>query len=298
MKHHDNVRINVFLIVVLMISSLILYRLFILSFLKHSVYSLTAQAQNENINNILARGNIYLKDNNDLFLAATNRKFPLAYLVPSDINPDKRDETAGKIGAILGIDKSAIFQKISSGGSSLRVLSRRIHDDQVRQIKELSIKGVGVSYEMDRFYPAKDLASNVIGFLGYDSNGKSGQYGIESYYDKDLFGNLKKESGFFAAKKAFGIVDSLKKIISHKNSGQDQANSGGVQAPVNVVLTIDKNIQIFVENVMEKLLEKWNASGGTVIVEEPNSGKILAMADRPSFDPNNYSSFRPELFLN
>src|SRR3989338_8012396 len=88
MHKHDNVRINIFFVLVLIVSGLILYRLFVLSYIRHSVYSRTATAQKENITNILARGNIYLRDSasNGLFLAATNNKFPLAYVVPSKVD--------------------------------------------------------------------------------------------------------------------------------------------------------------------------------------------------------------------
>src|SRR3972149_1603948 len=87
MSKHDNFRINIFFVLVLIVSGLILYRLFILSYIRHSVYSRTAAAQRDNITNILARGNIYLKDptSNNLFLAATNKKFPLAYVVPDNM---------------------------------------------------------------------------------------------------------------------------------------------------------------------------------------------------------------------
>ena len=85
---HDNFRINIFFVFVLIVSILILYRLFILSYIRHSVYSRTATAQRDNIVNVLARGNIYMNDptSNNLFLAASNKKFPLAYVVPIKVD--------------------------------------------------------------------------------------------------------------------------------------------------------------------------------------------------------------------
>src|SRR3989344_8404675 len=103
MKSHDSFRINIFFVLVLLISSLILYRLFVLSYVRHSVYSRTAIAQKENITNVLARGNIYLNDptSNSLFLAASNKKFPLAYVVPSKIDWKADNEKAARVADIL-----------------------------------------------------------------------------------------------------------------------------------------------------------------------------------------------------
>lgn len=264
MAKYANLRINIFLVVVLIASSLILYRLFILSVVRHHAYLRTAQAQNENISNILARGNIYLSDKSpELVLAATNKKFSLAYIVPAEITD--KEKAIEKLSETLNLDKEELMKKINSGSRSLRVVARRITNDQVEAVKNLKLNGVGVSYEADRFYPGEGLAANVIGFFGYNAEGRrAGQYGIEEYYNQDLFGS------------------------SH--SGPNQ--------PANVVLTVDKNIQSFVEEKLKTILDKWEAGNGTVIVQEPDSGKILAMADWPAFNPNNYGESPPEYFLN
>ncbi len=293
MAKHDNFRINLFFIVVLMVSGLILYRLFILSYVRYSVYSRTATAQRDNITNILARGNIYMKDptSNSLFLAATNKKFPLAYIVPSKIDWMKDDGKVAQVVDILKINKDLVLNTTQSGQNSSKVLARRLDAKEVDDIKKLNFKGLGVSYETDRFYPGQKLASNVIGFLGYDLNGRSGQYGVESYYDNDLFGRTAVKSPT-----ATGLFGFIKNLIS--GSHPPAGGNNTFNRPSDIVLTIDKNIQAYAEDKLENVLKKWNAQGGTIIVEEPNTGKMLAMADKPSFDPNNYSDYQPGLFLN
>src|SRR3989344_4295610 len=272
MKRYENFRINIFFICVLVLSSLILYRLFVLSYVRHSAYSRTALAQRENINNVLARGNIYLKDalSGDLFLAATNRKFPLAYVVPSKVDWADNIETIEGVASVLGIEAASVTKAVSGKQDVSRVLKRRLTAEDVDKVKNLNFKGLGISYEMDRFYPGQRLASNTIGFLGYDQEGRSGQYGIEAYYDEELFGKSSPPTG----------------------GGESFAR------PEDIVLTIDKNIQDFVEDRLDNLIKTWNAEGGSIIVQDPQTGKILAMADRPSFDPNDYGDFPICSFLN
>lgn len=271
MKKYENLRINIFFICVLALSSLILYRLFVLSYVRHSAYSRTALAQRENINNVLARGNIYLKDtlSGDLFLAATNRKFPLAYVVPSKVDWANNIETIDKVASVLGIEAISITKTVSGKQDVSKVLKRRLTAEDVNKIKTLNLKGLGVSYEMDRFYPGQRLASNIIGFLGYDQKGRSGQYGIEAYYEDELFGRT-----------------------------GDSLTDESFTRPEDIILTIDKNIQDFVEDRLDNLVKTWNAEGGSIIVQDPQTGEILAMADRPSFDPNDYRDSSLSHFLN
>lgn len=268
MKRHDNFRINVFLICVLLVSSLVLYRLFVLSYVRHSAYSRTAQAQRDNINNVLARGNIYLQDalTGELFLASANRKFPLAFLVPSKVDWAEKVQMVENLASVLGIETESINRVVETKQDVSKVLKRRLSAEEVEKINNLGLKGVGVSYEMDRFYPGHQLAANTIGFLGYDQAGRSGQYGIEAFFDDELFGKTGKKDEF--------------------------------NRPSDVVLTIDKNIQDFIEDRLDSLMEKLEAEGGTIIVQDPQTGKILAMADRPSFDPNDYGDFPIKHFLN
>ena len=147
MKSHDNFRINLFFVIVLVVSGLILYRLFVLSYIRHSAYFRTATAQRENIVNVLARGNIYLKDStsNNLFLAATNKKFPLAYIVPAKVDWKNDEVKISRVTDILKTDKDQILNTIQLEQNSSKVLARRLDVNQVEQIKNLNLKGLGIS---------------------------------------------------------------------------------------------------------------------------------------------------------
>ncbi len=129
--------------------------------------------------------------------------------------------------------------------------------------------------QFSRFYPEGVLASTLVGFLGFQDKNRAGQYGLEEYYELWLSGRV-----------------GLKNILSRVglSNGSTQGSS--------LILTLDKNIQFFSEKKLEDLVGKWGASGGNVIVQDPQSGAILAMASLPSFDPNRYSDFPYANFVN
>lgn len=268
MKKNDSIRMYAVFGFVLFVALSVGWKLFTVSYLKHTLYSQTAQAQSGNINNLLLRGNIYIQDPGSAadgqYLTATNKKFPLAYVIPSSIADPST--AVAKLHTILAIDTDTLNAAINSKTSASKVLARRITAAQVASIQALGIKGVGVQYETDRYYPAGPFLSSVLGFLGYGDSGRAGQYGIESYFNDQL-------------------------------SGQADT-SGQAPRPADIVLTIDRNIQTFAEQELQSTLQKWHATGGTIIVEEPKTGKILAMADSPDFDPNNYSSSDQSSYTN
>lgn len=126
-----------------------------------------------------------------------------------------------------------------------------------------------------RFYPEGNLASSVVGFLGFQDKNRIGQYGIEEYYEPWLSGQV-------------GSKNFLDRVGFSNNSNQGSS----------LILTIDKNIQFFAEAKLKELVDKWGASGGNVIIQDPKTGSILAMAEYPSFDPNRYFTYSLEEFIN
>ena len=252
-------------------ASVIAWRLFILSYVRHTLYSQTAQAQSQNISNILIRGNIFIQDPkatgtvvDQRYLVATNKKFPLVYATPATLTDPAGAAT--QLASILHIDSATLQTSLQGGSTSAKILARKLTDDQVNAINQLAIKGVGIRYETDRAYPANAFLSQVLGFLGYGSIGQvAGQYGVEGYFDSELSGTA------------------------------DNASS---PQPDDIVLTIDRNIQTFVETELHTTLTKWHAAGGSIIVQDPTTGKILAMAQEPTFDPNNYSVSPTSSYIN
>ncbi|MEK7138460.1 MAG: penicillin-binding protein 2 [Patescibacteria group bacterium] len=270
MAKHDTLRVKIVFGCVILATSLITWRLFVLSYIRHTLYSQTAQAQNQNISNILIRGNIFIQDpkatgtsTDQRYLVATNKKFPLVYATPATlVDPTA---TASQLAAILNIDLSTLKESLVSGSTVSKIIARKLTTDQVDAINQLNIKGVGIRYETNRFYPADSFLSQVLGFLGYGGNGRLGQYGIEGYFDDELSG---------------------------------QASGASSPQPDDIVLTIDRNVQTFAESELRIVMTKWQATGGSIIVQDPQTGKIIAMAQEPTFDPNNYSLSKTSSYIN
>ena len=282
----------------MLIAGLILYRLFILSYVRHNDYQRTAISQRDSISNVLTRGNIYFQDlksnqgdnQGSAYLAATNKKFPLVQVNPAMMTGANIDKVSTDLAAVLAGDVEKLKNSLGGSENRYKVIQRRLTNEQVDKIKSLGIRGLSIAYETDRFYPGGILGSDVLGFLGYDQNGRSGQYGIEEYYNEQLFG--KPESTTKSSS------NSITSIFTRWFSGKSDDSGKIIRRPADVVLTIDKNIQSYIETILADLLKKWDAEKGTIIVEDPTTGKILAMADRPTFDPNKYGEAKTSLFLN
>jgi len=153
-------------------------------------------------------------------------------------------------------------------------VARKSSDEIIERINSLKLQGIHFQKEPKRFYPARDLAAQVLGSVGMDD---SGQSGIEHEFDDQLRGQ---------AGKMFISVDARKQWFSDVETEPDPGD--------NVVLTLDKNIQYIAEKELEQAIHDTQAIAGTVIVENPHTGEILALANRPTFNPNLRKQVKPE----
>jgi len=157
-------------------------------------------------------------------------------------------------------------------------IARKADDDTIERINSLKLQGIHFQKEPKRFYPARDLAAQVLGSVGMED---SGQSGIEHEFDDQLRG----EPG-----KMYISVDARKQWFSDIETQPEPGD--------NVVLTIDKNIQYIAEKELEQAIHDTKAIAGTVIVENPHTGEILALANRPTFNPNLRKEIKPETLTN
>ncbi len=247
-------------------------------------YSEMAQQQHINSQVVPAqRGKILVEDSDsELYPLGTNVTLFALTVVPAQI---KRPElVASKLMPFLsgaGIEESDLITKLSSKSKYLPPLKRKIEEKEAQAIADLDLTGVYLTPELYRYYPETTMAAQALGFVNRDGKG---QYGVEGYLDKQLGGKaglLEAEQDVFGQQIALG-----------KRQNVDPENG------LDVVLTLDRAIQYQVEKALKEAVETHKADKGSVIVMDPKTGKILAMAQYPNFDPNNYNTSELELFNN
>jgi len=272
-------RLIVLVVFFLVLLAAIAARVFTLAIVEHRRYVLAADRQHQLIEVLPShRGAIYAVDK-------TGHRQPLAIqktvytLVAEPKSIADPAALASNIAAILGADRTALLARISREGDPYEILAKSIDGDAAARIRELKAAGITLVEESRRNYPQNDFASALLGFVRYDADTESGEYGIERQYQSALKG----ERGFFEGERdaTRGYWVGLgKRILDPPVDGD------------SVVLTIDPNIQFRVESELKTLVEKWQGESGLALVLDPKTGKILAAASQPSFDPNGYSGVK------
>lgn len=232
---------------------------------------------------LAARGEIALRDGDGIYPAAVNREYKMAYAVPKLIDDPKG--TALAVATILGLDENKIRERLSDQHDPFEVLKKRISAEEEQRLKDLNLKGINFLPETYRYYPADSLASKVIGFVGPADDGEIGIYGVEASWNSELAG----QNGRVSQER-----DAAGRWISLSEREHVEARDGQ-----GIVLTLDQVVQHEVEKILREANEQFHADSASAIVLEPKTGKILAMASLPDFNPNEYGQTDDlSLFMN
>jgi len=271
----NNWRIYGLIFFIFLAAFCILAKLFILQVNRHSTYVALAENQHKSTIELLAkRGEIFLQDENQLYPIAINRELQMAYAVPKEMKDvNGASET---LASILSLDRDFLKDKLSDPNDMFEILKHKLSDDEIQKIKDANIAGVYLSGENFRYYPAGELAAQVVGFVGSNGDEQRGMYGLEAYFEKELHG----ESGSLAQES-----DSRGRWIPISDRSLQETKDGP-----DLILTINHTVQFEVEKILKEAVDGFKADSGTIIVMDPKTGKILAMANQPSFNPNDFSS--------
>lgn len=260
------------MLIIFAILLLLILRLAYLQFIKGPDLKEAANRQ-QSTNRVISakRGNIY--DSTGKLLAAS-ASVDTVSINPSKIKKENKEKVAKAFSEIFELDYEETLAKVNST-SSFETIVKKVEKDKITKLQEWmketeTYSGINIDEDVKRYYPYGTLASNLIGFCNTDNDG---QEGIELKWNSVLSGT----SG-----KITSIENAAAQLIPDKNETYIPAENGN-----NITLTIDANIQTIAEKYLKQAcIENDCKSGGNVIIMNPSTGDILAMATYPDYDLN------------
>lgn len=275
-KNGSEKRILVLSLAIFLFGLLIIGRLFFMQVLQGSYYSELASDRQEVAKSLLAkRGTIYARDGDELYPLVTNREYYQVFAEPYRI--DDKSKVIDSITPILGLAEDEwkdVLGRLNKDNDPYEPIKSKVTKQQKEQLESLELEGIGFISETLRFYPEKNIGGHIFGFVKTADNNIIGQYGLEGYFDKELSG----KSGLLKS-----VKDALGALITIGPRSIKKAEDG-----VDIVLTIDRNIQFTACEKLNEFYTYFEATGGTVIIMEP-TGAILAMCSFPDFDPEKFN---------
>ena len=255
--------------------ALIALRLFDLQVIKHSYYTDLAVREQVKTNSIPAqRGLIYAMDGEDLAPLVMNQDVYILFADPTVVN--KPDEVERVVREVAGAEivSTDLAADVRDESTQYKVLARNVTLRQAEMIKDEGLSGIGFQKVSKRVYPESGLASQVLGFVNHDGRG---QYGLEEYMNDQLAGKD-------------GLLKSVTDVADVPLSiGSDNIRVDPVHGQ-NIAITIDRNVQSKTEEALLRGIERSGATHGSVVVMDPNTGKVVSMANYPTYNPGEYTS--------
>jgi cell division protein FtsI (penicillin-binding protein 3) len=265
-----NRRIRLLLLVFVVAFAATLGRAAWLQGVKGSSYeALALVQQRETVELPAGRGTIFDRTGEPL---AIGEEMTTVFADPKTVvDPSK---TAVAVGKALGLNPNAVFSELRDTSKGFVYIARKADPIAAASLGNLGLKGLGFYSEEKRIYPQRSVAAQVIGYAGTDNHGLEG---LESSLDSTLSGHSGTET----------IVKDL------YGRPIDVVQSRPARRGTNVTLTIDHQIQANAESILTQTVRKWHAKGGSAIVLDPRTGQVLAMADAPGLDANNFPIANP-----
>ncbi len=256
-------------------------RLVWLQVIRHSEWVDKAQQQQHSAQEVAPqRGVLYDRNLHELAMTV---QVDSIFAVPTELG-DNKAAAAEMLAKIVHTDPSdgtTSPQRILARFNDSRNfawVARRVDAETARRVRELNLKGIYFQKEFKRFYPNNDLAAQVLGYVGTEDTGLGG---LELKYDDDMHGTPGH---------VLMAVDAKRHVMK---SVENEPMPGE-----NLVLSIDENIQYMAERALDAQMAKTKALHGTVVVQDPHTGQILALAISPRFNPNDSRHMQPGSLTN
>lgn len=270
----QNNRIKLIFLIVVLVFIIIIIRVFCLQVVEYrKLNTLAENLWSRNLPVGADRGRIL--DRHGKVIAGNVTTSSLV-LIPNQIK--NKEEVSKNLAEVLGVTYDEMYKHVSKKVSIERVHpeGRDLSYEISEKINNFKYDGVYLLKETERYYPYKETLSHVIGYVGIDNQGLSG---LELLYDKYLTGT-NGSIKYFSDGKGKKLV--LPEIYETPTPGMD------------INLTIDLDLQLILENELTNAEKKYNVEGAIGIVMDPKTGEILAMSNRPTFDPTNYQNYSIE----
>jgi stage V sporulation protein D (sporulation-specific penicillin-binding protein) len=274
-------RIITMLVIAVLLSSVVWTRLAYWQVLRHGQLSQQAAAQYRDVMELPAiRGAIF---DRHLTQLVVNTTVYSAFVSPDQVPKSQRQKVAAALASTLGIDESVVMETLSSN-RKFAYIKRRFSKDKADHLRAMKLAGVGLEEEQQRSYlpgttPSSSLASNLLGFVTYDGQG---QYGLEAYYQKQLAGTP-------------GYISSYRDLANREIVLGSHTHKDPVPG-TDMVLSLDANIQYAAEQALASGVKKARAESGSVLIMDPKTGGIIAWADYPTYNANNFTRTPTALF--
>ncbi|MCX6807150.1 MAG: penicillin-binding protein 2 [Candidatus Berkelbacteria bacterium] len=265
-------RFKILTVIVMLFFIAAILKIFQKQILEHNKYVDLAKGQQIIQKEVIPkRGKIYARDGADLFPLATNLTYYSISIIPKNVTD--KEVAANKLASILSLDEKDLYGKINSDKLYLPPIAHKVDENKATEIKDLKITGIYLEEENVRLYTEGETTSHILGFV---NNEGDGQYGIEGFYN----GELKGEKGVISGEK-----DLKGRVVFPDN---EKGSSNGA----DLVLTIDRTVQFEAFKKIKEAVEKYKGTSGSMVIMDPRTGAVIAMASYPTFDPSKFNEIK------
>ncbi len=270
MKYSHPTRIRLISVCILFFAALLIGRLYFLQIVHHDFYSEKADRQYSSVGNkTFGRGSIFFQNKDGTLVSGATLKSGYIVAVNTQIlkNPEQVFES---IKDLLPIEREDFLAKATKPNDPYEEVASRVDLEVGDKINALKIPGLSAYKEKWRFYPGGNIASHIIGILGFKGDEYAGRYGLERQYEKQLKREDSAYVNFFAE-----IFSNIRKVAS-----------GSSENEADIVTTIEPVVQTFLQNTIASTTERWSSDMTGAIIMDPKTGEIYAMETYPTFDLN------------